>query len=272
MDNYEDSLATQFRDLKNISNKKDKTACYEDDSPAIGHNPPWPSDHSQTNKRHNSEENLPQISWGFVEEVPSYMKCDLVCCDIFESPQMLVCCGRNVCKKCVERYLERIAALDQKPSCPHCRKENFQLINNTALELSISQLKVQCVYRDNGCEWIGTLKEGNLHLKECDFYPISCPNRCGCEVFQRSTLSEHLSKCTLQLMSCPFHYLGCSEVFLRDTAQMHAVDSIHQHLLLVARRNALAVSECKSILDVTRSNCDATLSDSTDIYHKLSEE
>ena len=251
-------MATQFRDLKKISHKKDEIACYEDDSSAIGHD--------RIEQLHQSDHSDSQIRWVFVEEVPSYMKCDLVCCEIFQSPQMLACCGRNVCKKCIERYLERIATLaNLKPSCPHCRKEDFQLINNTALELSISQLKTQCIYRNNGCGWIGALKEGKLHLKECDFSPISCPNGCGCEVFQRSKLSDHLSMCTLQMMSCPFHYVECREVFLRDATQTHAVDSIHQHLLLVARQNAQARSECRSILDVMQSNCDATLSDSSDI-------
>ena len=262
------SLATELRNLqlKKTSHKKDKSACYEVGSPATGHSrieQLVPSDHEANKSIEDSK-----INWVFVEEVPGYMKCTIVCCDIFEAPQMLVCCGRNICKKCIDRYLQRIAALtDQKPSCPHCRKEDFQLINNTALELAICQLKVQCIYRDNSCGWIGALKDGKLHLKECDFFPINCPNRCGCEMFQRNKLSDHLSKCTLQLMSCSFHDVGCSEVLLRDTVETHAVDSIHQHLLFMARQNALAASECRSILDVNHLNCDATLSESTDIIH-----
>ena len=265
MANCEDSLATQVRDLKKTFLEEKEIACCEDTSPATGQNrieQPSPSDH-EVNKTIKE----PEINWKFVEEIPSYMKCDIVCCGIFESPQMLVCCGRNICKKCIERYLKRIAAFsaDQKPTCPHCRKEDFQLINNTALELAISQLKVYCIYGDNGCGWMGALKDGMLHLKECDFVPTNCPNKCGCEIFQRNQLSEHLSKCTHEVMCCSFRDVGCSEIFLRETVRKHEVDSIHRHLLLIARRNALTGSECRSILEVNQSSCYASLSECSDI-------
>ena len=98
------------------------------------------------------EDNL-QKEWTFLEDVPDYMKCNIICCNVFVSPQLLTCCGRSICLRCIESHLQRVAALkNQKPSCPVCRSEGFKMIENTTLEVCINRLKVQCLYKENGCE------------------------------------------------------------------------------------------------------------------------
>jgi hypothetical protein len=37
--------------------------------------------------------------WVFLDTVPDFMKCRICNC-VFESPQLLSCCGTNICKKC----------------------------------------------------------------------------------------------------------------------------------------------------------------------------
>ena len=209
-------------------------------------------DHNTTSTADNDgSDQIQRSDWVFIEEMPEYMKCNIICCNIFVAPQLLSCCGMNVCQRCIESYLQRAALLEteHKPSCPHCRKEEFKLIPNTALELSINQLKVECLYRINGCSWNGILKNGKLHLKECDFVPTECPNGCGCEKFERGKLHDHVRVCPLQYINCPFQAVGCSTgaSFLRtEWSQRHAVSSLHQHLLLIAQFNAYVLSECES--------------------------
>ena len=179
--------------------------------------------------------------WVYLEEAPEYMKCSIICCNVFIAPQLLTCCGKNVCKRCIDSYVQRVG-LRHKPSCPHCRKEGFRLIPNTALELSIDQLKVECPYQKNGCGWSGSLKHGKLHLEECKFVLIGCPNQCGCPKFERGRLHDHVITCPLQHINCPFQAIGCdSEAFFLRTEwssrQGHAVSSLHQHLLLIAQEN-----------------------------------
>ena len=197
-------------------------------------------------------ENDSQIDWVYLEDVPDYMKCNIICCNVFVSPQLLTCCGRSICKKCIECHLQSAAVLaGQKPSCPVCRKEDFRQIKNTALEQSIDQLKVQCPYKRNGCDWTGTRRNGRLHLKECDVFPIDCPNGCGCQ-FERCKFPDHITKCPLQYVGCSFQQVGCSsagELFLHgEMTQKHSVDNIHHHLLRIAQFNAQVSCECRSIL------------------------
>ena len=199
----------------------------------------------------NENEQMQQNDWVYREETPEYMKCNIICCNVFEAPQLLTCCGKNVCKRCIESHIQRAALLERvrKPFCPHCRKEEFRLIPNTALELSINQLKVECSYQKNGCVWTGSLKHGNLHLKECKFVLIDCPNQCGCPKFERGKLPSHVTMCPLQYVNCPFQAVGCDSgaLFLRtEWSQGHAVGNLHQHLLLIARENVQVLSECKS--------------------------
>ena len=203
------------------------------------------------------------INWTFLREVPEYMKCNIICCNIFVEPQLLSCCGKNICKKCIECHIRRISVLTgQKPSCPYCREEEFQLIKNSALEASINLLKVQCLYQSSGCGWTGALKDGKLHLKECEFLPVHCPNRCGCEKFSCGKLSDHLVKCTHQQVSCSFQEVGCDAEMLRVEMNEHINDDIHQHLLLIAQSNLQTSSECKSTLATFRSNCEKSIQES----------
>ena len=219
------------------------------------------ADEFQEEFQHKASEDS-KINWSFVREVPDYMKCN-VCFNIFVEPQLLSCCGRNICKHCIENHIQRVSSqTDQKPSCPYCREEEFQQIKNSALEVSVNQLKVQCPYQSNGCGWNGALKHGRLHLKECKFFLIDCPNLCGCEKFSRSKLSDHLSKCTHQYTSCPFQEVGCEAEMLREEMNGHANDDIHQHLLLIAQSNLQASSECESALVAFNINCDSSLKQS----------
>ena len=202
-------------------------------------------------------EQIQQSDWVFVdqEEVPEYMKCNIICCNVFAAPQLLTCCGKNVCKRCIESHVQRAALseTERKPSCPHCRKEDFRLIPNTALELSINQLRVECPYQKNGCDWRGSLKHGNLHLKECKFVLIDCPNQCGCPKFERGRLPSHVTMCPLQYINCPFQAVGCDTgaLFLRtEWNHGHPVSNLHQHLLLIAQMNAQVSSECESTSNV----------------------
>jgi hypothetical protein len=204
-----------------------------------------------------------ESQWVFLDTIPDFMKCK-ICSYVFESPQLLSCCGTNICKKCMDRHLQRLATLaDQQPSCPFCRSTDYKLIHNAALEMSINQLKVQCYYRHKGCGWMDILGRGNLHLKECDFVTIDCPNGCDCEQFERRQLSDHMLTCPRTHINCSFEKIGCDTKvsLVRQAAQKHASDYLSQHLLLIAQNNAkllkdyqkfyTSLPESESRVDVT---------------------
>ena len=186
--------------------------------------------------------------WIFLDSVPDFMKCK-ICSNVFESPQLLSCCGTNICKKCMERHVQQIAELaDQKPSCPFCRSTDYVLYDNKALEQSIDQLKIKCYYQHKGCQWTGVLLNGKLHLQECDFVPVGCPNVCGCDQFERCKLSDHMFICPHMHTACSFEAIGCNTrmPLPRQAAQKHAYDYLSQHLLLVAQKNIQLLKDYRS--------------------------
>ena len=198
-------------------------------------------------KESEHDNSFQEEEWMFLEDVPDYMKCNIICCNVFMSPQLLTCCGRSICLRCIESHLRRVAVLaDQRLSCPVCRSEGFKMIENTALEVCINQLKVQCLY--NGCGWTGTLQNGKLHLKECDFFPVSCPNKCDCEKIQRRDLSKHMRECPLQSVTCDFEAIGCSteDFLVRRNVHSHYENTIHHHLFLVTQSNMKISTECSA--------------------------
>ena len=185
----------------------------------------------------SSKEEDMEKEWIFLDFVPNSMKCK-ICYHILESPQLISCCYTNICKKCMARHLQRCALLNQQPSCPFCRSTEFELVNNKALEDSINQLRVKCCYQHKGCGWTGTLQNGKLHLKECDFMLIDCPNGCGYEQFERYKFSDHMRICPHTRTTCSFGTIGCDmRPHVRSEAQKHANDCLSEHLLLLARKN-----------------------------------
>ncbi|CAI4230441.1 unnamed protein product [Auanema sp. JU1783] len=66
----------------------------------------------------------------------------------------------------------------------------------------IQQLGVICTYNDNGCEWKGTLKQLETHVKSCSFREELCSN-CRRKI-PKLLFKEHSKKCTTTVQKCEF--------------------------------------------------------------------
>ena len=69
--------------------------------------------------------------------------------------------------------------------------------------------------------------------------PIDCPNRCGCEQFERCKFSDHMLICPHTYTTCSFGSIGCDVKMplLSPAVKKHASDCLSKHLLLVAQKN-----------------------------------
>ena len=85
------------------------------------------------------------------------------------------------------------------------------------------------------------LQSGKLHLEECDFVPVDCPNRCGCKRFERRQLAHHFHM-------CPFQHA----LLTREGARRHAGESIHDHLLLIAKSNEQMLKDYRSHIKLSQ--------------------
>ena len=67
----------------------------------------------------------------------------------------------------------------------------------------IKALMVRCDNEEDGCEWVGELREFSDHTSECDYASVQCPNKCG-ETVLRHHLNDHTkSECIMRTVKCP---------------------------------------------------------------------
>ena len=116
-------------------------------------------------------------------------------------------------------------------SCPlHCQ----QLVPRNAVQQHTSQ---ECVKREHTCQhcnYKASYEEVmDLHLPDCQYVPLQCPNRCGvtCE---REMMEDHLKICVLEEVACEFERVGCKERPRREDLEEHGRKNMEKHLALTA--------------------------------------
>ena len=123
----------------------------------------------------------------FVDEPPAQYECP-VCLLPLRQPHILSCCGKKICQSCVQPIVSA-----NKP-CPYCQQP-FNSMVEKELERTILGLKVYCSHKDEGCEWVGELRDLDRHLSmgpdgQCMFVEVECTYGCG-QHFNRGSKVEH---------------------------------------------------------------------------------
>ena len=99
-----------------------------------------------------------------------------------------------------------------------------------------------CPLREIVCEFCeGKVKasEMNPHLKDCEEFPLDCPNGCsgegedGVREVKRKDIPVHLDNhCPLQKVQCPYWDHGCREEMERRHTDTHEREFLHVHFKL----------------------------------------
>ena len=95
-----------------------------------------------------------------------------------------------------------------------------------------------CTKRPYNCEYCEDYKSifedvTTNHWPECRSRPVPCPNECGASP-KLELLDDHVEKCPLQVIDCPFEYAGCKESLLRKDMPDHITQSLALHMSLQA--------------------------------------
>ena len=127
----------------------------------------------------------------FVSPIPSDLQVECaICYGLLLNPHLTECCGHHFCRDCINKVSK------QKKPCPLCNTPEFNSMHDKSLSRVISGLKVNCTYKERGCEWQGEIRALDSHLKkgeregECQYVPLLCINRCGDKV-ERHLLRKH---------------------------------------------------------------------------------
>ena len=89
-------------------------------------------------------------------------------------------------------------------------------------------------YTCQHCGFKGTYEEVlNVHLPECKYVPLQCPNRCGVTC-DREDMDDHLKMCRLEEVACEFSGVGCEDKCARELKEEHVHMNSQSHLSLTA--------------------------------------
>ena len=141
---------------------------------------------------------LPSYSSQLLDEVPDFLNC-CICLGIFKSPTQARC-GHCFCEDCISGEILR--TLGSTANCPMCRESLHRdhLSPNRVAQAVIDTLSIRCssLCEETGekCEYICTIGEFPLHLKQC---PIYLQQQAALEEERRRLEEErrsHLLNCT----------------------------------------------------------------------------
>ena len=125
-----------------------------------------------------------------------------VCLKIAKEPYQLLCCGKNICKQCLDSFKAK------HQQCPSCRG-TIDTFFNKGLRHVLSEVYTQCPYKHNGCEWKGKMGDVDAHLNSesypnpCKYAKVKCTD-CG-SIYQRYYDAEHkLNDCSERLITCKY--------------------------------------------------------------------
>ena len=131
---------------------------------------------------------------------------------------------------------KRIHCLFENVSCSK-RCGTFVLRRNLR-----SHIDNKCRFRTSFCKFChqkGTHEFITTdHCRECDAYPIECPNQCGEAVAQKK-IETHLSKCPMQDIECRYSLYGCTTVTKRSETEQHEAQHKDYHLQLSFEKMSL---------------------------------
>ena len=109
-----------------------------------------------------------------------------------------------------------------------------QTIPKNKMEQHVAEECVKRAFVCKHCSFKATYEEVvDIHLPECKYVPLQCPNRCGvtCE---RDFMEDHMKTCRLEEVGCEFSGVGCEGRFRREDQEEHTRQNSQQHLIYTA--------------------------------------
>ena len=124
-----------------------------------------------------------------------------ICTEPLTEPYLSIECGHHHCRQCRDRLLSI-----GKTECPTCREPDVLMnaVLDKHLQRLVRSVKVRCSYYQEGCEWVGELRDLHDHLDPamggCSG-SIACPFGCG-KYGRRSEMRDHTCACKFMMIDC----------------------------------------------------------------------
>ncbi|XP_065920951.1 TNF receptor-associated factor 4-like [Dysidea avara] len=135
-----------------------------------------------------------------------------------------------------------------KTSCP---LEEVTCTNNCGTILQRCYLsthaKIGCLYRKVDCKHCHVTGQHQFidseHKEQCPKLPVPCPNKCEVGKVPRDDVEEHKKMCSLELIHCEYHELGCEERVARKNQTEHNKEKMEEHLSFMKQKLSMTNQE-----------------------------
>ena len=94
--------------------------------------------------------------------------------------------------------------------------------------------------------WDTYKKVTSEHFKECDGFPLDCPNNCGKKRIERRDMSSHLCACPEEVVPCRYQSLGCKVRLPRKQMKDHLKEK-DTHLDIAMATTSELVTELNKV-------------------------
>ena len=128
----------------------------------------------------------------------------IICQNVARNAHQVTCCGKIVCKDCLEMLYEHSQHHRNEVPCPHCRQRVMgNCFQDKRSHQTIISLAVRCTYHKYGCMWQGELKVyEETHLSHCTFQLATC-RACNKDVPKELFKKHNLEECEKRFYNCP---------------------------------------------------------------------
>lgn len=133
----------------------------------------------------------------FVEPLAERLTCPI--CYLALREPYLTRCGHQFCYGCLRPLIGN-------GTCPVCRADikETETFPNNMVKREIMCLKIKCERQEDGCEWIGELKQQDEHKALCGYETVHCDNNCD-EMMMRKDKEHHKENlCPRRIVSCSY--------------------------------------------------------------------
>ncbi|XP_065902221.1 TNF receptor-associated factor 4-like [Dysidea avara] len=99
-----------------------------------------------------------------------------------------------------------------------------------------SHVETECPCRKVDCQYCHITGEHQFiegeHKEQCPKRPLPCPNKCGLESLLRENVKAHRKECSLEMVECEYHNVGCEDRMMRKRKKEHEDEKVKEHLLM----------------------------------------
>eukprot|EP01084_Bolivina_argentea_P302995 523073_1 len=179
------------------------------------------------------------------------------------------------CVKCNELPIKCMNNEDGEILCAPCAKDLPNVGIAKGVQNLVNKLKTKCFTakseqktdeNDEGnnvmatnisaeCDWTGTIKDYDVHRKECAFLVINC-TQCKTHQCQRKLLDKHTAVCPEASINCP---LSCGSIILRKNRKIHIENDCMEQLLNCVNDDCKMQIKRKDFKNHVNNECDARI-------------